>query len=113
MAAANTPQSAAGSKTSPAPTSIHPGEATFLVIPCATCQQQVLSARELDEKGRMIDVCVHCDEPLDRDHPSALWLDADALQARGYFVEGHDSLEDRHGGGGCRGGSCGVRQPET
>jgi hypothetical protein len=90
----------------------HPAQATFLVIYCTECQREVLSASDLDEHDQIVDVCMHCDRHLDRNDDSARWVDAHALTEHGYFVDGLDTAEDRHGGSGCRGGSCGVQQPE-
>ncbi|MFP4600481.1 MAG: hypothetical protein ACOC9W_00690 [Persicimonas sp.] len=89
-----------------------PDQVTFLVVHCPACEREVLTARDLDEDGRIGDLCLHCEQPVDRRHPSAQWLVADQLVERGYFIDGHQSLEDRHGGSGCRDGSCGVQQPD-
>lgn len=86
--------------------------ASFLLVECASCEREVLSHADLGPDGQLIRVCVHCERPLDADHPSARWLDADALAERGYLVDGRDSPDERHGGRGCRGGSCGIRQPD-
>lgn len=89
-----------------------PARADFLVVHCEQCDRDVLAARDLDDEGRLVDVCVHCDSRLDRRAPSARWVGAAALDEHGYFVEGAETRDDRHGGGGCRGGSCGVQQPD-
>lgn len=89
-----------------------PNAPTFLVLYCAACARQVLSACELDEDSQLVDICLHCEAPLDRDDGSARWLDAAALDAHGYFVEGSEKRDTRHAGGGCRGKSCGIKQPE-
>lgn len=89
-----------------------PAEPVFLIAHCAGCQRQVLSACDLDPQGEMVDICLHCGALLDREHESARWVNADFLDEHGYFVEGNQRRDDRHGGGGCRGNACGVRQPE-
>lgn len=91
---------------------IEPPEASFLVIHCRRCAKDVLSARDLDEQGQLGDFCLHCEAALDRDHPSAKWVGAGELVERGYLVEGHESPADGDTGRGCRGGSCGIEQPE-
>jgi hypothetical protein len=91
---------------------IEPSEASFLVIHCHSCARDVLTARDLDDKGRLGDACLHCEARLDREDPSAQWVDADQLVERGYVVEGHQSASDEDTGRGCRGGSCGILQPE-
>lgn len=83
-----------------------------MVLYCAHCERDVLTARDLDDNEQMVDVCLHCETSLDRTDESARWVDARALTEHGYFVDGLESAEDRHGGSGCRGGSCGVQQPE-
>jgi hypothetical protein len=90
----------------------HPTAVTFLVVHCDACERDVLTARDLGDDGRIVDVCMHCDRHLDRDDTSAQWLDAKQLDQHGYFVDGSESLDDRHGGGGCRDGQCGVQQPQ-
>ncbi len=85
---------------------------TFLVVHCPQCAREVLTARDLDADGQLVDVCLHCAARLDRQAPSARWLDADALSQRGYFVDGSEAKASRHGTRGCRGGSCGVQQPD-
>lgn len=92
--------------------SAEPAQPVFLMVHCAQCQREVLSACDLDAHGDMVDVCLHCGTHLDRDDESARWVDADFLDAHGYFVEGNQRRDDRHGGGGCRGKACGVQQPE-
>jgi|GEM_PF-3503329 len=90
----------------------NPNDPTFLVLYCAACARQVLSACELDENSQLVDICLHCEAPLDREDGSARWVDAEALDDHGYFVEGSEKRDTRHGGGGCRGKSCGIKQPE-
>lgn len=89
-----------------------PAEAIFLLIYCDACEREVLSACELDRGSEIIDICLHCDAQLDREDGSARWVDAHALDEHGYFVEGSEKRDTRHGGGGCRGKSCGIKQPE-
>jgi hypothetical protein len=87
-------------------------EPTFLLLYCSSCEREVLSACELDSKSEIIDICLHCDQTLDREDGSARWVEASVLDDHGYFVEGSEKRADRHGGGGCRDGACGVQQPE-
>lgn len=89
-----------------------PAEPSFLLLYCADCQREVLSACELDPDSDIIDICLHCEAKLDREDGSARWVDAQALDGHGYFVDGHETNDKRHGGGGCRGKSCGIQQPE-
>lgn len=104
--------------TQPAPADLHSSTppnysgATFLVVYCDACERDVLGARDLDGDGLLVDVCMHCDQPVDRHDASARWVGAAELTERGYFVDGFEQVDDRHGGGGCRGGSCGVQQPD-
>lgn len=85
---------------------------TFLMLYCPDCARDVLSARDLNPQDELVDICVHCARQLERAPESARWVGADTLSENGYFVEGHDTPEASRGGGGCRGGSCGVRQPD-
>lgn len=91
---------------------MHPAEATFLVVFCSECDREVLTARDLDADDHIVDVCLHCETTVDRADDSARWVDAHALTEHGYFVDGLETAQDRHGGSGCRDGSCGVQQPE-
>lgn len=89
-----------------------PAEPTFLLLYCEACGREVLSACELDRDSDIIDICLHCDARLDRKDGSARWVDVHTLDEHGYFVEGSEKRDTRHGGGGCRGKSCGIKQPE-
>ncbi|MBA2660960.1 MAG: hypothetical protein H0U74_01590 [Bradymonadaceae bacterium] len=85
---------------------------SFLVVDCPTCKRAVLTARDLDADGEFIDICLHCEHVLLADAPSARWMDARTVLELGYFVDGVE--EDEGCGseeGGCKGGTCGVRQP--
>lgn len=80
---------------------------TFLAGPCVRCERDVLAARELDDLGKLVAVCLHCDAVLNSETLSE--VAAGELEALGYFVEGESS--NPHGSRGCRDGHCGVRQP--
>lgn len=81
---------------------------TFFIAPCSCCQQDVLGHRTLDVQGQLGWQCVRCDQPLDPQQ--GRWESAQSLDELGFFLEKQE-LEP-HGDSGCRGGSCGVRQPE-
>lgn len=84
----------------------------FLVVDCPGCARSVLTARDLDDDGQLVDVCLHCETVLAADAPSARWLDARAVLALGYFVDGvAEPQDDGCSTGGCNGGSCGIQQP--
>ncbi len=79
---------------------------TFRTAPCPHCDRPVLTARDLvDEDLR--DRCVHCDHLFDPEEIS--WAAPDEVLAMGYFIEGFDSQPSSERG--CKGGTCGVRQP--
>lgn len=84
---------------------------TFLVIDCPDCKQHVLTARDLDTTGEIIDVCMHCNTSLSANSPSARWIDAQTVLSLGYFVDGVEIDDGEEKEGGCRGGSCGIQQP--
>ena len=84
------------------------GGQAFLVGYCPGCDRDVLTARQLGDGETLIDVCIHCDQRLDSDQ--LRWMVARQLAGLGYVVDGEDDGDcDSHGG--CRDGSCGVRQP--
>lgn len=91
----------------------NPDSPRFLVIDCPECKKYVLTATDLDENGEFIDVCMHCESVLSADSPSARWVHAQTVLELGYFVDGIelDSGEEKESG--CRGGSCGIRQPDN
>jgi hypothetical protein len=50
---------------------------------CGTCDKTVLTHVGLDSDGREHRLCVHCDAPiLER----LDWVDAEELEATGYFI---------------------------
>ena len=89
----------------------HSEDLTFLVIDCTDCKQPVLTARDLDASGEIIDVCMHCGCTLSTESPSARWIDAQTVLELGYFVDGVEIDDGEEKESGCRGGSCGIRQP--
>jgi len=90
----------------------HAGVASFLVCACESCAREVLAHRALGGDGRLKWACVVCDTTLDEDGPRSRWVTGVELDDLGYVVEGLEEPE-RHGGGGCRGAQCGVRQPDA
>lgn len=85
---------------------------TFLVARCARCARDVLAARSLGANDELVWTCSHCEGSLAVEEAhGARWVDARALDELGYFVDGLEPTT-AHAGGGCRGGSCGVQQPE-
>ena len=76
------------------------------------CGREVVAARGLGPDGALVWECSHCAGPLDARSPQARWVGPAALEQLGYFVDGHEP-EAPHGGSGCRGGRCGVAQPEV
>ncbi|MFU8804313.1 MAG: hypothetical protein ACNA8W_10925 [Bradymonadaceae bacterium] len=85
-------------------------DTSFLVAPCPHCAKDVLTARDLDDHGELIPICMHCEASLEQETSSARWVTPAELVALGYFVDGYVP-EEEDGEKGCRGGSCGVRQP--
>lgn len=96
---------------SPSNSDVQSESLTFLVIDCPDCDQPVLTARDLDSTGEIVDVCMHCNCTLSTDSPSARWIDAQTVLALGYFVDGVEIDDGEEKESGCRGGSCGIRQP--
>ena len=86
---------------------IDPLAPSFLVCACPTCQRETVAHRVLSGDD-LAWACEACDTPVDE--PSGRWVSAGELDGIGYFVDGHEEQEP-HGGGGCRGGRCGVSQP--
>lgn len=84
----------------------------FFAAPCA-CRPEhalTLAARALGPDGDLIWVCESCDARLDASQ--GRWVEPAELVDLGYFIDGYEP-EARHGEpGGCRGGRCGVAQPE-
>ncbi|MEM1347055.1 MAG: hypothetical protein AAGI01_00765 [Myxococcota bacterium] len=87
-------------------------EASFLVCACNSCAREVLAHRALGDEGQLVWACVVCDEVLDEFGLRSRWVTGFELDELGYVVEGLEE-PDRHGGGGCRGAQCGVRQPDA
>jgi hypothetical protein len=81
---------------------------SFLVTPCPSCARETVAHRVLSG-GDLAWACEACDAHVDE--RAGRWVSADTLDDLGYFVDGHEETEP-HGGGGCRGGRCGVTQPE-
>ena len=81
----------------------------FLLAPCTPCGRDALCARDLDEAGALILVCVHCGEAVDA--AAAYSVNTEDLGDLGYdLASEHDHP---HGERGCRDGQCGVRQPDA
>ncbi len=89
-------------------TTFDPLSPSFLVTVCPSCRHEGVAHRVLagDDLAWACGACeAHVDEASGR------WVSAGELDGMGYFVDGHEEVEP-HGGGGCRGGRCGVAQPE-
>jgi hypothetical protein len=83
---------------------VHPQiGASFPMAHCAKCDKTVLTHVGIDEAGIEHRMCVHCDatigERLD-------WIDAEELEATGYFI-GSPPVK-KACGSGC--GSCSVKR---
>ena len=74
--------------------------ASFPVSYCEVCDKTVLAWLKLDESGREIRACVHCDAEVG---PKLDWLAQDELQESGYYIG--DQVAKR---GGCGSGGCGC-----
>jgi hypothetical protein len=74
--------------------------ATFPVAHCVACAKTVLTCVVLDDAGRERRVCAHCDAPVDSEIE---WIDAEELEATGYFI----GRKPRPHAGGCSSGGCG------
>ena len=86
---------------------LDPLSPSFLVSCCPTCRRDRVAHRVLlgDELSW---ACETCDTPLDE--RQGRWVHAQELDELGYFVDGSEEVT-AHGGGGCRGGRCGIAQP--
>ena len=81
------------------------GSAEFVLGYCDTCNKDVLTHIDVDDRGDETRRCLHCDAPI----TAALrTVGASELEATGYAL-----VEARGcgGGGGCGAGGCGMRQP--
>jgi hypothetical protein len=74
--------------------------ATFPVAHCEHCAKTVLTCVVLDDAGGERRVCAHCDAPVESDLE---WIDAEELEATGYFI----GRKPRPHAGGCSTGGCG------
>ncbi len=81
--------------------------ASFPIAPCPACDRHVLLEAAILE-GDLIHICFHCGAPTDRE--TIEWVSEDAINRSGYITEG---WQDPHGERGCRGGACGVQQPDA
>jgi hypothetical protein len=85
-----------------------PDEAALPTASCARCERVVLCVLSASPAGELSWSCIHCDHPLDPqtgEHLSLFNLDG-----MGYDAGIPQPRRDHHGG--CRGGQCGVRQPD-
>lgn len=82
-------------------------EHSFLVGPCPKCQRRVVAAKELIGDN-LVDVCSHCEAPLDYDECD--WAGPQEVVDLGYFIDGFQGA-GCGSDGGCRDGACGVKQP--
>ena len=80
---------------------------SFLVCHCNSCARETIAHRVLLD-DRLAWACERCDTP--QDERVGRWVSHDELDALGYFVDGLEP-EAKHGGSGCRSGSCGISQP--
>lgn len=85
----------------------NPRGESFRVGFCPTCDKKVLTAKNLAH-GDLVDLCVHCDHELLEE--AIQWISARSVAGLGYDIDGYGD-EDCDSHGGCRGGTCGVRQP--
>jgi hypothetical protein len=83
----------------------------FIIAPCESCDRDVLTARDLDEHDALVCVCVHCGAVVDEHDSRARRVGPAELVEMDYFVDGYVPDDGHDKEGGCRGGSCGVRQP--
>jgi hypothetical protein len=80
--------------------------ATFPVARCEVCAKTVLTCVILDDAGCEQRICAHCDAPVD----SAIeWIDAEELEATGYFIGRKPRPHAGGCGGGCGSGACGRK----
>ena len=74
-------------------------ETSFPTARCDTCDKAVLTYVDIDDDGREMRRCVHCDGIVDA---KLRWVTADELEADGYYFGAPPAK-----GGGCGGGGCG------
>lgn len=77
----------------------------FDVAPCPVCAREVLLTFDLID-DELVRRCLHCGTVMSA---AAREVPSSELAGLGYVLEGN---ETSHGERGCRGGQCGVRQPE-
>ena len=87
-----------------------PAQHSFRVGPCPDCDRQVLTSRDLVD-DELIARCLHCEAPLDSD--TIQWAAPKDVVELGYFIDGYQVPDSESKEGGCRGGACGVQQPES
>ena len=81
---------------------------TFPTAECTSCEKQVLLEANLDADGGLEHVCFHCGTKVE---PALIrWLTEDQVNRSGYITEG---WRDPDASRGCRGGACGVQQPDA
>ncbi len=76
---------------------------SFPMAFCGACDKTVLTHVGFDDDGNEHRMCVHCDAPIDE---RLDWVDAEELEATGYFI-GSPPVQ-KACGSGC--GSCGTKR---
>jgi hypothetical protein len=84
-----------------------PITATFPVAPCDACGKTVVTCTVLDADGAERRVCAHCDAPVEVE---VEWIDAEELEASGYFIGREPRPKAGGCGGGCGSGGCSTRK---
>ncbi len=75
--------------------------AAFPTARCEDCDREVLTHVQLDAHGAEVRCCVHCDGPVGT---AVNWLNADELEANGYYF----GAPPARASGGCSSGGCGT-----
>jgi hypothetical protein len=72
--------------------------ARFPLVHCDSCAKSVVASISIDDAGREVRVCAHCDAPIAHEIE---WLDADELEASGYYIGAPPAPPSCSTGGGC------------
>jgi len=80
-------------------------DVTLPMTDCLVCAEKTLTFAQMDD-GTLVRRCVHCDTLA----AAIEWREPFDVVESGYRIDG---VVDPNAKRGCRGGACGIRQPEV